>query len=74
MTMDLNDLRTLITTISFVVFAGIVYWAYNSRQRKRFDEAANLPFADAELPDEIAAARAIKSKERNIANSSGARS
>ncbi len=52
--MDINDLRTVITTISFVVFAGIVYWAYSSRQRKRFDEAANLPFADAELPGEFA--------------------
>lgn len=74
MTMDLNDLRTLITTISFVVFAGIVYWAYSSRQRKRFDEAANLPFADAELPDEIAAARTIKSKENKLGNSTGAHS
>jgi cytochrome c oxidase cbb3-type subunit 4 len=53
--MDLNDLRTLITALSFIVFAGIVYWAYSSRQRARFDEAANLPFIDAELPGEIAA-------------------
>jgi cytochrome c oxidase cbb3-type subunit 4 len=52
MTMDLNDLRTLITAISFIVFAGIVYWAYSSRQRGRFEEAANLPFIDAELPGE----------------------
>ena len=74
MTMDLNDLRTLITTISFVVFAGIVYWAYSSRQRKRFAEAANLPFADAELPDEIAAARSIKTTENKLGNSKGARS
>ena len=50
MTMDLNDLRTLITTLSFAVFVGIVYWAYGSRQRSRFDEAAQLPFADEDLP------------------------
>ena len=51
--MDINDLRVLITALSFVVFAGIVYWAYSSRRRARFDEAANLPFADAELPGEV---------------------
>ncbi len=51
--MDLNDLRTLITTVSFVVFVGIVYWAYSSRQKAGFEEAANLPFADGELPGEV---------------------
>ena len=54
MTMDtnltINDLRTLITTLSFIVFAGIVFWAWNGRQRARFDEAAQLPFADDDLP------------------------
>jgi cytochrome c oxidase cbb3-type subunit 4 len=63
--MDLNDLRTIITALSFVVFAGIVFWAYSSRQRARFDEAANLPFLDGELPAEIN----LKSKE----HSNGAR-
>jgi cytochrome c oxidase cbb3-type subunit IV len=52
--MDINDLRIVITTLSFVVFAGIVIWAYSGRQRARFDEAANLPFADTELPGEVA--------------------
>ena len=52
--MDLNDLRIFLTVISFIVFAGIVTWAYSSRQRARFDEAANLPFADSDLPGESA--------------------
>ncbi len=68
--MDINDLRTIITTVSFVVFAGIVFWAYSSRQRARFEEAANLPFADTELPGEIPVARPLNSKE----NSNGVRS
>ncbi|MEO8104300.1 MAG: cbb3-type cytochrome c oxidase subunit 3 [Betaproteobacteria bacterium] len=63
--MDINDLRTLITTLSFVVFIGIVYWAYSSRQRARFEEAANLPFADAELPGEFSAGRIVNSKEES---------
>ena len=54
--MDLNDLRVLITVVSFIVFAGIVYWAYSSRQRARFTEAANLPFLDSDLPGESAVA------------------
>jgi len=52
--MDQNDLRILITVLSFIAFAGIVYWAYSSRQRARFDEAANLPFVDSDLPGETA--------------------
>ena len=54
--MDLNDLRVLITVLSFIIFAGIVYWAYSSRQRARFIEAANLPFLDSDLPGESAVA------------------
>lgn len=66
--MDLNDLRTIITSLSFLVFIGIVSWAYSSSQRARFDEAANLPFVDAELPGD--ATSPINSKE----NSTGVRS
>jgi cytochrome c oxidase cbb3-type subunit 4 len=44
--MDIMDLRVIITLISFIAFLGIVFWAYGSRQKPRFDEAAMLPFAD----------------------------
>ncbi len=44
--MDINDLRILVTLLSFGVFAGIVAWAVSSRNRARFDEAAMLPFLD----------------------------
>ncbi|MFK8084000.1 MAG: cbb3-type cytochrome oxidase subunit 3 [Granulosicoccus sp.] len=47
--MDANDLRVIITVVLFVAFLGIVFWAYSSRQKERFDEAANLPFADDEM-------------------------
>jgi cytochrome c oxidase cbb3-type subunit IV len=40
------------TVLSFVVFIGIVAWAYSKRRRPAFDEAANAPFA---LPDETIA-------------------
>ena len=45
--MDINDLRSLVTVLSFVTFLGIVAWAYCLKGNKqRFAEAANLPFAD----------------------------
>lgn len=47
--MGIMDMRILITVVSFVIFLLIVFWAYSSRQKKRFDEAANLPFADEQM-------------------------
>lgn len=44
--MDINDLRSLMTVLSLLVFLGIVWWAYGKKRSARFDEAANLPFAD----------------------------
>jgi cytochrome c oxidase cbb3-type subunit IV len=33
------------TVLSFVLFLGIVAWAYSRRRRRAFEEAANAPFA-----------------------------
>ena len=46
--MDVNDRRAAITLLSFVAFIGVIAWAWSRRNKKRFDEAANLPFADDE--------------------------
>lgn len=48
MTMDLNLVRGVITALSLVCFIGIVVWAYRPTRKQRFEEAANLPFADDE--------------------------
>ena len=45
--MDMNTLRSAITAVSFVVFIGIVWWAWSARNKSRFDEAALLPFNEA---------------------------
>jgi cytochrome c oxidase cbb3-type subunit IV len=42
--MDMNDLRSAITLLSFAIFIGLVAWAWSSRRSKAFDEAARLPF------------------------------
>jgi cytochrome c oxidase cbb3-type subunit 4 len=47
--MDIMDMRVVITLLSFACFIGIVVWAFSGRQKSRFDEAANLPFADDEM-------------------------
>jgi cytochrome c oxidase cbb3-type subunit IV len=51
----LTDLRPLFTVVSFVTFIAICLWAFSSRRKADFDEAANLPFADEEQ-DHIQAA------------------
>ena len=45
--MDVNDLRVMVTALSFVAFIGIVVWAAARRNAGRFDEAAQLPFLEA---------------------------
>ncbi len=47
--MDINDLRGLSTALLMVGFIGMCFWAYSSKRKKTFDEAANLPFVDEEL-------------------------
>lgn len=46
--MDIGLIRGLGTLVVFIAFIGVVLWAYDSKRRKSFDEAANLPFADEE--------------------------
>jgi cytochrome c oxidase cbb3-type subunit 4 len=44
--MDVNDLRSVVTLVSLLVFVGIVAWAWSRSNRTRFDVAARLPFDD----------------------------
>ena len=44
--MDLNDVRTLWTVVSFAAFLGIVFWAYSGKRKARFEEAARLALDD----------------------------
>ncbi|MCC4831861.1 cbb3-type cytochrome c oxidase subunit 3 [Shewanella sp. 1_MG-2023] len=47
--MDYGTLQGILTIIVMVVFAGIFYWAYSSKSKAGFDEAANLIFSDEEI-------------------------
>jgi cytochrome c oxidase cbb3-type subunit IV len=55
--MDINDFRVINTVLAFVCFISIVIWAYSGSPKRRFEEAANLPFADDDLPIGAADAR-----------------
>ena len=58
--MDINDLRGLSTAFLMVAFIGLCIWAYSSKRKKSFDEAANLPFADDRLNQ-----KTMQEEERN---------
>ncbi len=44
--MDINLLRSVITAVLFVVFIGIVLWAWSKGRRADFEAAARLPLDD----------------------------
>ncbi|HEY7884175.1 MAG TPA: cbb3-type cytochrome c oxidase subunit 3 [Cellvibrionaceae bacterium] len=44
--MDQGTLGAISTVLVAVAFAGICWWAFSPRRKKRFDDAAKLPFAD----------------------------
>ena len=48
--MDINDARAVVTVLALVCFIAITLWAFSSRARKGFDEAALLPFSEDDLP------------------------
>jgi cytochrome c oxidase cbb3-type subunit 4 len=50
MDIDLNTLRSAVTVLAFACFIGIFLWAWSGRNRARFLEAQQLPFADETRP------------------------
>ena len=48
--MDFTLIQSLWSIVVLVTFIGIVLWAYSSKRKTDFEEAAQLPFDDDE-PD-----------------------
>ena len=48
--MDMNDVRSWYTVVMFVVFIGIVFWAWSGKRKRDFSEAANLPLNEPDYP------------------------
>jgi len=43
---DLGTLQGIGTALAMVAFISVCLWAYSAGNRRRFDDAAQLPFAD----------------------------
>jgi cytochrome c oxidase cbb3-type subunit IV len=41
-----DSASSIMTLISFITFLGILLWTFVLKQRRDFDQAAALPFAD----------------------------
>jgi cytochrome c oxidase cbb3-type subunit 4 len=46
MDMDINIIREAVTVVSFIIFMGILLWAYGKGSKRGFDEAARIPFEE----------------------------
>lgn len=62
--MDINDLRSLFTVVTVLMFVAIVWWAYSSRRTQAFEEAAMLPLSD-EMEELHGASQVSRNTERN---------
>ena len=50
--MDISLMQSVWTLVVLVLFVGIVIWAWSSKRKKDFDEAANIPFNEDDMPAE----------------------
>ena len=50
--MDSSLIQSVWTVVVLVLFVGIVIWAWSSKRKQDFDEAANIPFHEDETPTE----------------------
>ncbi|WP_395011538.1 cbb3-type cytochrome oxidase subunit 3 [Undibacterium sp.] len=41
--MNFTILSSVMTVISLIAFIGILYWAFSSKNKARFEEMAKLP-------------------------------
>lgn len=50
-TMDQGIIGSIYTVIVFVAFIGAVWWAFHSKNKSKFDDAANIIFKDEQQSD-----------------------
>lgn len=44
--MDAGTVGAAVTVVFFVTFIGIVWWAFHRENKKKYEEAAQLPFQE----------------------------
>ena len=47
--MNFGLIHSVWTVLLFVLFIGIIAWAWSAKRKSRFDEAARLPLEDEDL-------------------------
>jgi cytochrome c oxidase cbb3-type subunit 4 len=62
--MDINSFRAIMTVVMFVVFMGIVAWAFSARRKAAFDAAARLPLEDDDEAAGLVRAR-VRTEDRS---------
>ena len=50
MSIDINFFRGLSTVLVMIAFVGVCLWAYSSKRKEEFSKAAQMPFAEDDLP------------------------
>ncbi|GAD89581.1 cbb3-type cytochrome c oxidase subunit CcoQ [Vibrio halioticoli NBRC 102217] len=48
--MDISIIHSIWTIVLFVSFGGVVWWAFGKNRKARFEEDANMIFADEQPP------------------------
>ncbi len=44
--MSIGELQTIATVSAFIAFIGVAWWAYSPKNKKRFEEDAQLALDD----------------------------
>lgn len=44
--MDINDIRSILTTVIFLAFIGLWVWAWSRHRKADFDASAALPLEE----------------------------
>lgn len=47
--MGIGELQTIATVSAFVAFIGVAWWAYSPKNKKRFEEDAQLALDDEDI-------------------------
>jgi len=50
--MDYSLIQSVWTLVVLVLFVGIVIWAWSGKRKQDFEEAANIPFHEDDMPAE----------------------
>ncbi len=62
--MSLTTLQGLSTIFVMIAFLGVCWWAFSPKRKKKFEEAANLPFADEPVAQKNHEEEKIDTEER----------